>query len=299
MTHFKTLFIATRPWSFPVSSFSVLITASYLFWRGWQIDWLIALWATVGIILFHAAGNLLSDWYDFRKGIDAEDTYGSKTLTSGVMTPQQVLIFAVVMLIVACINGLMLAYTAGWWLLLFGGLGAVFTIAYPWMKTHALGDLCILLEYGFIPALGTAYTVMHGDASTALFTDALWIVPAFATITMAVLHTNNTRDVRTDGRAGIRTFAMLVGREISVALYVLEVSLPYIWVIAAVCNGRMPWLALLVLVALPHVVKNWKTAVLYEKDDNAMNNLDEKTAQHQLMNGVLLCVAFVVAFFIP
>ncbi len=299
MTNFKTWFIATRPWSFPVSSFSVLITASYLFWRGWPIDWLITLWATIGIIFFHAAGNLLSDRYDFRKGIDAEDTYGSKTLTSGTLTSKQVLIFALILLAVACINGLGLALVTGWWLLLFGGLGAAFTIAYPWMKTHALGDLCILLEYGFIPALGTAYAVMHGDASKELFIDAVWIVPAFATITMAVLHTNNTRDVRTDGRAGIRTFAMLVGREMSIALYILEVSLPYIWITAAVCNGRMPWLALLAFAALPHAVKNWKTAVLYEKDDNAMNNLDEKTAQHQLMNGVLLCIAFVAAFFLP
>lgn len=266
----------------------------YLFWRGWDINFWLLLWAVLGIILFHAAGNLLSDYYDFKKGIDAPDTYGSKTLTDGLLQPKQVLIFGCVMLLIAILNGLGIAAVAGWWLLLFGGLGALFTLLYPWMKAHALGDFCIFLEYGIIPALGTAYTITGGMTSLSLWTDALWAVPAFVTITIAVLHINNTRDVTTDRRAGIRTFAMLIGKEASIVTYILEINLPVIWVLASAFSGRMSWWALLVLATMALSMPLGKQAVTLEKDDNAVNRLDEKTAQLQLLNGLILVVVFLV-----
>lgn len=299
----KKWILATRPWSFPVSSMSVLITASYLYYRGWEVNWLLALWAIVGIILFHAAGNLISDYFDFKKGIDADDTFGSKTLTSGSLTPKQVLTFGIIMLLIGCINGLGIMLCTGWGLLIFGVLGALFTLLYPWMKAHALGDFCILLEYGLIPALGTAYTVCgyQGGFALAVFSlylDALMIVPAFVSITVAVLHTNNTRDVRTDARAGIKTFAMLIGKEHSIALYIIEIALPLLWVLMLITQGAMPALALLLLLTLKPIFANNKTAVLFATDDQAMNSLDEKTAQLQLMNGLLLSITLIIAHFL-
>lgn len=282
---------------------SVLITASYLYWRGWDINWQIALWALIGIILFHAAGNLISDYYDFKKGIDADDTFGSKTLTSGSLTPKQVIIFGWVMLALAVVNGLGIAACTGWGLLIFGVLGALFTLLYPWMKAHAMGDLCILLEYGIIPALGTAYAVAGYQggfalAVVALYMDALWIVLAFATITIAVLHCNNTRDVHTDKRAGIKTFAMQLGKEMSIVMYAIEVTIPTLWVVTGVLCGRMPWESLLIALTLIPAFANSCTMVRYEADDQAINFLDEATAKHQLMNGLLLTLTLVGAHFL-
>ena len=255
------------------------------------------IWAVFGIILFHAAGNLLSDWYDYKKGIDAADTFGSKTLTDGVLSSKQVLIFGIVMLVIATLNGLAISYIAGPWLLLIGGLGALFTIGYPFMKSHAMGDLCILLEYGIIPAIGTAYTVnvFRSTFDWGLYIDALWAVPAFASITIAVLHTNNTRDCHTDRRAGIRTFAMLLGKEHAIALYCFELILPIIWTTVLACVGIMPYPTALVLALYPAVINRCKQAILFEKDEQAMNNLDERTAQLQLINGLLLTLTLIVS----
>lgn len=295
----KRWIIATRPWSFPVSSMSVLITAAFLYWRNWEVNWLLALWAIVGIILFHAAGNLISDYFDYKKGIDAEDTFGSKTLTDKQLTPRQVLIYGWVMLIIGVANGLAIAACTGWGLLFFGVLGAFFTLIYPWMKAHALGDFCIFLEYGLIPALGTAYAVCGYQGGFALavfqlYMDALMIVPAFVTITIAVLHCNNTRDVLTDQRAGIKTFAMLLGREHSIALYIIELAIPILWVLMLVCWDIMPLYALAALLLIIPASKCNKMAVLMEKDDHAMDFLDEKTAQLQLLNGLILTLTLVL-----
>lgn len=299
---FKNYFLATRPWSFPVSSMSVLVTAAYLFSRGYEIHWGLALWAVVGIILFHAAGNLISDYFDFKSGIDAEDTFGSKTLTSGAFTPKQVIIFGIVMLVLACLNGLCIMLVTGWQLLIFGGLGALFTLLYPWMKAHALGDFDILLEYGVIPALGTAFTIYGYQESTInyhLYLDALVAVPAFVTITIAVLHINNTRDTATDRRAHISTFAMLIGKENSVVLYIAELILPAIWMLSCTACGYMHWLVVFpAALCVKNAFSCGRVALKYMNDDQAINALDEATAKMQLMNGLSLTVFLVVAYWV-
>lgn len=287
---FKEWLIATRPWSFPVSTMSVAVSTALLYYMGFEINWYLAVGALLTIILFHAAGNLISDWYDFKKGIDAEDTISVPTLTKGLFQPKEILIYGLTLLFLGSLAGLLLCWFSSWELLIYGGLGFVLTLAYPWMKSHAMGDLDILLCYGLVPALGTSVAV-----TGIMHPEVLWGVPAFATITIAVLHTNNTRDVRTDSRAGIKTFAMLLGKETSIALYIVEVCLPCLWVIAAVCCGRLPWLTLLILTTIIPINKNCQQAVLFEKDDHAMDMLDQATAQHQLMNSILLVVGLVVA----
>ena len=103
---FKDWMIAVRPWSTPASAMPIIVTLAYLFWKGAQINWLYGLWALVGMILFHYAGNVWSDWFDFRKKVDAEDTYGAKTLTTGMFSPKEILWLAVELLVAAVACGL-------------------------------------------------------------------------------------------------------------------------------------------------------------------------------------------------
>ena len=64
---FKSWLIATRPWSFPASTMPVVTTLAYLYWLGLEVNWLIGVWTLLSIILFHASGNVWSDYYDFKK----------------------------------------------------------------------------------------------------------------------------------------------------------------------------------------------------------------------------------------
>ena len=65
---------ATRYWSFPVSSMPVFATYAYLFSKGLvPLEWrslLVFLLSVLGVIVLHSAGNLLSDWADYRSGAD-------------------------------------------------------------------------------------------------------------------------------------------------------------------------------------------------------------------------------------
>ena len=283
--------IAVRPWSFPASAMPVLVTLMYLLWSGAEIDWIGGVWALINAVMFHAAGNVWSDYFDFRKGVDAEDTFGAKTMTSGEFTPKEMLRLAVGLLVVALVMGIGLMVRVGLPLLWFGVAGALTVLLYPRLKYSALGDVDIMLAYALLPTLGTSFV-----ATGALVWNVLWIAVPVGLITVAILHANNTRDIVTDARANIKTFAMSIGRKASKPLYAFEVLFPFVAVIATIMCGWLPWYSVIVLLALP---KAWKCArVVLDSPKKGMETLvmhDAATSQLQLIFSLLLAVSLFVA----
>ena len=148
--------IAVRPWSFPASVMPIITTLAFLFWKGAEINWFHGVWALVGMLLFHMAGNTWSDYFDYKKNVDADDTFGAKTLTTGMFSPKEIKRLAIILLAAAIACGLGLFAVTGLPLLWIGIAGATLTLLYPMLKFNALGDLDILLTFGFLPTLGTS-----------------------------------------------------------------------------------------------------------------------------------------------
>ena len=283
--------IAVRPWSTPASAMPIIVTLAYLFWKDAQINWLYGLWALVGMILFHYAGNVWSDWFDFRKKVDAEDTYGAKTLTTGMFSPKEILWLAVGLLVVAVACGLGLVAVTGLSLLWIGIAGAACTVLYPFMKYNALGDLDILINFAFLPTLGTSYAV-----TGAIDWSVLLIALPVGLITDGILHCNNTRDVVTDKRAGIRTMAMGLGSKWAARLYAFEMVFPYVWVGVLSVLGIFPMHTVIVFLTIA-VALGCASTMLKSvgQGPTLINDLDVRTANLQMMFSVLLSVAFAVA----
>ena len=288
---FKEWLIATRPWSFPASSMPVLVTLAYLYWMGTEINWLAGVWALVNIVIFHAAGNTWSDYFDFTKGVDREDTIGGMSIVSGEFKAQEIRSLAIGLLAVAVAAGIGLVYITGIKTLYFGLAGCVLTVGYPWLKYHALGDLDIFLTYSVLPIMGTSFV-----ACGAIVPQLLWLTVPIGLITVGILHANNTRDAEPDRRANIKTFAMLVGKKISAWLYCIEVIFPFLWVVAAIVAGAMPVWSLLVLVALKPAIDNARKAMnSLTEGANALIGVDELTAKLQLMFSLLLTISLFVS----
>ncbi|MBQ1258353.1 MAG: prenyltransferase, partial [Clostridia bacterium] len=208
----------------------IIVTLAYLFFKGSEINWLYGVWALVGMILFHLTGNVWSDYFDFKKKVDAEDTFGAKTLTTGMFQPAEILRLAVVLLClsVACGLGLFaVTYFQGFGfdLLWIGLAGVVLTLLYPVLKYNALGDIDILLTFAFLPTLGTAFV-----ATGAIDWSVLFIALPVGLITDGILHSNNTRDTKHDLRAGIKTMAMGLGTKVSAWIYGFEMVFPFVWI---------------------------------------------------------------------
>ena len=287
---------AVRAWSFPASAMPVIVMTGYEYWRystGAAGDFRLwpAIAALVLMVVLHAAGNTWSDWFDFRKGVDAKDTFGATSLTSGMFTPREIMVISIVILAVCAAGGTALVLYAGLPLLWIGLGGLACLLVYPLMKYHAAGDLAIFLAFGILPALGTEYV-----ATGEMGVDVLWPAIPVSLITVAILHANNTRDTATDIRSQIRTIPITFGAKAARIIYYMEIAVPFIWIAVCPAAGRLPWWSLITLIAAIPAVKairvmaGSRTAGL-----STVRALDAMTAQLQTVFSLLLTISFVIA----
>ena len=284
-------FFAVRPWSFPASAMPIIVTLAYLFWTGANMNWCYGVWALVNMILFHIAGNVWSDYHDFKKSVDREDTTGATTLTTGMFQPHEIKNLAIGVFIVAIAGGIGLVLLTGVPLLWIGLAGAALTLLYPTLKYNALGDLDILMTFAFLPTIGTTFAT-----TGTIDWNVLWIALPVGLITDGILHSNNTRDMVPDKRANIKTLAMGLGAKTSAVMYSFEVLFPFVWIVVCAVMKIMPWTVLAALIAFPIALGCSKTMMKCPKEGvDVILDLDQRTAKLQMVFSLLLSIAFVVS----
>jgi 1,4-dihydroxy-2-naphthoate octaprenyltransferase len=137
----------------------------------------------------------------------------------------------------------------------------------------------ILIIFGPITLL-FSYLAQSGQTEWA----TIWYAIPLALNTEAILHSNNTRDMNTDRRAGIVTLAILIGTPASIVLFACLLFLPYmVFVVLALHYSK--WL-LLPLITLP-------SAFRLEKEFRSvdMRHTPKKTAKLNFFFALLYVLA--------
>lgn len=287
----KNWVVATRPWSFPASTMPALLTISYLFFKkeefSGDINWWFGVIALLGVIFVHAAGNLISDFFDFKKNIDRKESFGSsRMLVDGVFQPKTILIFGLVLLLIGSIVGWVLTLFTGPNLLWIGLVGVFGTYFYYKFKSVALGDLLIFIIYGPLIGLGTAFVMTN-----ALIWEVLLLNVPVAMLVVNILHANNTRDIKHDGMANIKTQAMLLGVKGSKVQYVVLALGAYIMLILMNAIGMVHPITLLTLLTVPVALKNIRVMMKADiEKPELIKDLDGMSAQLVMMFALLFSI---------
>jgi len=296
----KDWIIALRPWSFPASSMPALVTFVYVFFQykqhaDIQPNWLWGALAIIGAVIFQISGNLISDYFDYKQGVDREDTFGSsRLLVNKTFSPKTILYLGFAFLFTGIILGLFLYFNTGWPLLVVGGLGVISAAFYYKFKFIALGDLLIFIVYGPLITLGTYYTI-----TTVFDWKMIALSIPIGCITVNILHANNTRDIAHDKRANIRTFAMQIGVKAAITFYKSMIIVAYISIIAMVIAGFLHWITLGLFITLPVAVNNCKTmSKASVEDPSRIVDMDVRTAQLQLMFSTLFSILIFISSWI-
>jgi 1,4-dihydroxy-2-naphthoate octaprenyltransferase len=290
--------LATRPWSFPASAMPALLAISFVFFQKVNFDnvsWVLGVLALMGAVCFQIAGNLIGDYFDYKYKVDRKETFGSsRLLVDGVFQPQTIYKFGISALIAGILLGLILMYFSGIQLLWIGLAGALGTYFYYRLKFIALGDLLIFIIYGPLIGLGTAY-VMTG----ILCYELLLIEIPVAFLVVNILHANNTRDIRDDGKANIKTQAMLLGIKGSKIQYIVLALGAYIAVAIMVAFGVLHSLTLSVFLSIPLALKNIKQIqqAEIEKPEN-IKMLDATSAQLVMIFTLLFSLSNFIAYYL-
>ena len=169
-----------------------------------RVAWGAALAALGGALAIQIGTNFANDVFDAERGADGPDRIGpvravsAGLISAGAMNRAMIAAFAV-----ATLLGIYLASVAGWPVVAIGVASILSGIAYtggPWpLGYHGLGDLFVMVFFGFVAVCGTTYVQL--GAVPCLAIAAALPVGALAT---AILVVNNVRDRATDARAGAR-----------------------------------------------------------------------------------------------
>jgi 1,4-dihydroxy-2-naphthoate octaprenyltransferase len=271
---------------------------------GYELKPVLFVLAFFGMVILHSGANILSDIFDYKKGLDKIPSPVSGGVVRGYISIREAWIASVSMLVIGTALGLYLTYVSGPWLLAIGLLGLFVGTFYTTdtvlaMKYHGLGDLAVFLNFGILGSLG-AYYVQSGVLS---WVPVVWAIP-MSMLVIAILHANNWRDIEGDKAGKIFTIAALLGDKSSLRYYgfliygpfavvLLLILLPYLFFPNMVA---MPFTFLVTLLALPLALKLWKKALNRKTPSQPLDfiALDGATAQLNLLFGSLCTIALIL-----
>lgn len=248
--------------------------------------------ATLAVaLLLQIGANFANDVFDFMKGADVARRGPTRVTQSGLLSVNQMLAGTGVVFGAAALIGLYLVYVGGWPLLVVGALAIVSALAYtggPWpLGYHGLGDLFVFVFFGLVAVIGSYY--LQTGAVTLL--SVLVAIPIGLLIT-SILVVNNLRDIETDRAAGKRTLAVRIGERATRAQFAFCVFGAY--VINLSLYATLGAALLLPLLSLPLAVRLVRD-VLRTRDAPVFNRLLARTAQFNLIFGVLLALGLLLS----
>jgi 1,4-dihydroxy-2-naphthoate octaprenyltransferase len=217
--------------------------------------------AMVGLVLAHAANNMINDYFDLQGGVDSEDyvrgQYAPHPILSGMISK------AGLVTAIAVVNALDLAILVyltearGWPVVLFALLGlliSVFYVAPPVkLKHHGFGEPGVAVVWGPLMICGT-YFVTTGSLPAWVFVASI----PYAILVTTVLIGKHVDKHDADSAKGIHTLPVILGKERSLFLNQTLIALFFVLVACLVLTGTLGVWVLLSFLALPRAWKVMK-----------------------------------------
>ena len=239
---------------------------------------LVALALQVGV-------NYANDYSDGIRGTDDKRVGPRRLVASGLVEARSVKRAAFCFFGGAALIGLYLSAVTSWWLVLVGAAAIMAAWGYTGGPKpygyHGLGELFVFVFFGLVASVGTTY--LQDEQISAL---AVGVAVPVGWLAVALLVTNNLRDLPQDDLVGKRTLAVRIGDRPTRALYVVVVvmaflSLPYLSLLRP---G-----ALLAFVAVPLAVAPIRSVIKGASGLELIPVLGA-TGKLQMTYGATLCV---------
>ena len=292
----KTAFLSTRPWSFTMTFSSVTMGTLMAAIAG-SFNPLLYVLVLGGMVAFHAATNVLNDFFDVRHGVDKEGApttkYRLHPAAFGQTPLTTILEFSLGLYVVTVLAGVYLAYVSSLSILLVLGAGILGSVLYTAdpvvLKARALGEVTVFIMWGLLIPLGS-FIVQRGAYSWAPMAAALPIGILVALVLLA----NNIRDTTYDGSVGNRTLAVVLGTKPAETVYTVLLWGTDALVVLGMLVGLLPLWSLVVFLTAPAargLVSMFKGVV----PDNA----DPRTAALAFQFALLYMGSLLLAIIVP
>lgn len=283
--------LAIRPKTLPAAVGPVAVGSAVAFSDG-KFDVVLAFCCLVGAFLLQIGVNLANDYFDFKNNIDSEERLGPVRVTqSGLISPAEVKWGMIFCLFLAALIFLYLAQVGGVVVVIIGMVSVLAALAYsggPYpLASNGLGELFVFIFFGLVAVGGTFYI----QAARLSLLAVVAAVPPGLLIT-AIMVVNNLRDIDTDGKAGKKTLAVILGRSRTITEFKLLLLLSYlvcpVMVVTGVAN-------IFILLPLLTGYQAWQLVKkVTEEQGTQLNEVLADTAKLSLMYSLLFAVGLIV-----
>jgi len=217
--------------------------------------------AAVGLVLAHAANNLMNDLFDFQAGADTLDypraLYAPHPVLSGLIGTAGLVVASGLINAVDLGILVVLFVERGWPVVAFALAGLFVSVAYtapPFrLKKRALGEPAVLLVWGPLMVGGTYYA-----ATGHLPLGAVVASFPYALLATSVLMGKHIDKIAWDREAGIVTLPVVMGERRARVLTQAMMAGFYVLVVALVAARVLEWPALLGLLGLTRLRPVWR-----------------------------------------
>ena len=250
-----------RPRTLPAAIAPVLIGTSiaYVELHGSSagVDWapfvVRALTALIVALALQIGVNYSNDYSDGIRGTDEVRVGPVRLVGQKLASPQSVKFAAFGCFGVAALGGLILVLLTGTWWLILVGLAAIVA---AWFYTGGprpygyagLGEVFVFVFFGLVAVIGSTYVQTLHITGLAVSCGI-----ACGALSVAILLTNNLRDIPTDTASGKHTLAVRIGDHGTRIAYSIAIATPFI-ISVGVAIATTPW-ALMALLSLPLAVR--------------------------------------------
>lgn len=261
------------------------------------VNWLLFAAMMVASILIQAATNLFNEYYDFKRGLDTEESVG---IGGGIvrhgMTPRLIMNLALGMYAIALIIGIYICAASSWWLAAVGLVcmlvGYLYTGGPLPISYTPFGELFSGLFMGFLIIL-IAFFIQTGDVSS---TAILIAIPSGILVGLINL-SNNLRDHDGDKAHGRKTMPVVMGRKNALTFMAIMFAFSYLWLVGLVLAGSVTAWILLAFLSIPKAMAAIKGFV-GKTQPITMVPAMKATAQTNTFFGLLMAIGLFISYLI-
>ena len=261
------------------------------------VNWLLFAAMMIASILIQAATNLFNEYYDFKRGLDTEESVG---IGGGIvrhgMTPKLIMTLALSMYGIALILGIYICAVSSWWLAAVGLVcmlvGYLYTGGPLPISYTPFGELFSGLFMGFLIIL-IAFFIQTGFVST---TAILIAIPSGILVGLINL-SNNLRDHDGDKAHGRKTMPVVMGRKNALTFMAIMFAFSYLWLVGLVLAGSVTAWILLAFLSIPKALAAIKGFV-GKTSPITMVPAMKATAQTNTFFGLLMAIGLFISYLI-
>ncbi|MCH8814518.1 MAG: prenyltransferase [Chloroflexi bacterium] len=216
-------------------------------------DWPLMILVAAGLILAHTGSNLVNDFWDYRHGLDTEDSprvnYGPHPLATKGTGFREFVLVTIAMLAAATGIGVYLTVESGPEVLIFALTGAALLMFYsggPFpLKYIGLGEIAVFFIWGPLMIGGTYYVLAEELPGWVLLAS----VPYGLGVT-SVLFGKHLDKLDFDSSKGIRTAPIVLGQKLA-RYATIVISVAMYATVGALAVWQEMWALAIVVAALP------------------------------------------------